>query len=80
MMTIKDAIRMAQMFAEVAADAAGVACMCMLGPCPEGVRWIVVTETGAHVAAGEVAVSVDEMAREDLTSIGEVKKIAQGRN
>ena len=78
MMTIRDAIRMAQLFAEVAAEMAGVSCVAMLAPCADGVRWTVVTaESGAHIAAGVVAVPVD--AREDIPA-DEVRKIAQGRN
>jgi hypothetical protein len=65
MMDIKAALRMATMFAEVAADVSGVSCVAMLGPCADGVRWEVVTaETGARVAVGVVAVAIAEASEE----------------
>lgn len=74
---LKTAIRMAQLFAEVAADTSGVACVCVLGPCPDGVHWAVLAEGGAKVAAGVVAVAVE--AREDMPA-EEVRRVASGRN
>jgi hypothetical protein len=82
MMKISDAIRMAHMFAEVAADASGVACMVTMGPCADGVRWeVMAAETGARIAVGVVAVSIDataEAPQEAPRTRG--KRAAAGRN
>lgn len=85
MMTIDMALRMAKLFAEIAADVSGVACMCMMGPCADGVRWEVLTaETGARIAVGVVAVGVDAReeapAEEEAPPAPRARRGAAGRN
>lgn len=81
MMNIKNAIRMAALFAEIAADVSGVACLCMAGPCADGVRWeVVAAETGARIAVGVVAVAVDATAEEAPDTLPAPRAVGAGRN